>query len=309
MNDKTHIAIIGIGAVGGYYGGLLAGHYHQSDDVEVSFIVRGENKKTIIDKGLRIQADEFDKVVHPDHITDDPSTLKTLDYLICSTKSYGLLQSIEQAMPCINEQTVILPLLNGVDSRDRIKGILPENEVWDGCAYIVSRLKEPGLIQTHSSLRTLYFGSDNGTEEKLKKAEQILRDAGIDVKWSKEIKKSIWEKFIFISAMATLTSYLDGTVGEVLAGEKGRNLFHSLLNEIKAVADARQIPLSENIVQDTIKKSIYMPPESTTSMHSDFQAGKATEVESLTGYVVKSGHEMGKEVPLYEMMYKKLKQG
>ncbi|MEX2404772.1 MAG: 2-dehydropantoate 2-reductase, partial [Balneolales bacterium] len=167
MHSKTHIAIIGIGAVGGFYSGLLAGHYYQSDEVEVSFIVRGLNKKAIIENGLRIKAADFDQVVHPDNITDDPSTLRTIDYLICCTKSYGLEQSIEQVKPAIDSQTVILPLLNGVDSRETIEKLLPENEVWDGCAYIVSRLEEPGLIQTHSKMRSLNFGSDKGTAEKL----------------------------------------------------------------------------------------------------------------------------------------------
>ncbi|MEX2404125.1 MAG: ketopantoate reductase C-terminal domain-containing protein, partial [Balneolales bacterium] len=137
--------------------------------------------------------------------------------------------------------------------------------------------------------------------------EAIFRNAGIDAYWSKNIEKTIWEKFIFISAMATVTSYLDTTVGDIQTKEEGQKLFLALLTEIKAVADAKRIPVSDNIIQDTIEKSSYMPPESTTSMHSDFQAGKLTELESLTGYIVKSGRELGVDVPTYEMMYTKLK--
>ncbi|HWY97894.1 MAG TPA: 2-dehydropantoate 2-reductase [Bacteroidia bacterium] len=303
----TKIAIAGIGGVGGYLGGMLAKHFESSTDVEIYFIARGENEKAIKQNGLRVETTKGNFVTHPKLTTSNPNETGIVNFLIYCTKSYDLEESIEQFKPCINKDTVILPLLNGVDSSERIKTILPENEVWDGCIYIVSQLSEPGLIKETGNINTLFFGSANGTEAKLKKLESIFKESGISATLSGNIQQEIWKKFIFLSPIATLTSYLDANFGVILSSEEHKKTLWSLLHEIKAVADAKKISLPDDIIQKTMGTMLGLQKETTTSMHRNFQKGKKTELESLAGYVVRLGKQLNTATPTYEMIYEKLK--
>ena len=303
----TKIAIVGIGGVGGYLGGMLAKHFEGSTEVEIYFIPRGENEKAIKQNGLKVETTKGSFVTHPKLTTSNPGEIGLIDFLIYCTKSYDLEESIKQFIPCINKETVILPLLNGVDSKERITAILPGNEVWDGCIYIVSQLSEPGLIKETGNINTLFFGSDTGTEVKLKKLETIFKESGISCTLSGNIQQEIWKKFIFLSPIATLTSYLNVNFGVILSSEEHKKTLWSLLHEIKAVADAKKISLPVDIIQKTMGTMLGLQKETTTSMHRDFQKGKKTELESLAGYVVRLGKQLNTATPTYEIIYGKLK--
>lgn len=295
------IAITGIGGVGGYFGGLLAKHYSGSD-IEIFFIARGENEKVVHEQGLKMQTSQGEFVVHPKLVTSDPAKIGAVDYLICCTKGYDLEEAVLHCKPCIRNETILLPLLNGVNAKEKIKKIYPDNEVWDGCVYLVSRLAEPGLIKETGNIRKLYFGSDEGDQDQLQSFEKIFCDAGIDATWSKNILETTWEKFLFISPIATVTSYLDKTIGEVFGDENGEKLLQQLLAEIKSVADAKGIVLPDDTMNKNIDKMRSLPAGTTSSMHSDFRKGGRTELGSLTGYVIQSAHTFGVSVPTYEMM-------
>ncbi len=303
----TKIAIAGIGGVGGYFGGMLAKHFEDSKEVEIYFIARGENEKAIQKNGLRVETTKGNFVAYPKLTTSKPEEIGVVDYLICCTKSYDLEKSMNQLKPCIGKQTVILPLHNGVDSSEKIKAMFPGIEVWLGCVYIVAQLSEPGLVKETGSIATFYFDSENGTSNKLDRAETLFKEAGVNAILPDDIKQTIWKKFLFISPMATLTSYLDVKFGDILSNEEHKRLLGLLLNEIKAVADAKGINFPDDILEKTFATILALPKDITTSMHRDFQKGKTTEIESLTGYVVKQGKLFNVPTPTYEMMYEDLK--
>ncbi|TND08121.1 MAG: 2-dehydropantoate 2-reductase [Bacteroidetes bacterium] len=300
------IVISGIGGVGGYFGGLLA-HHFRNTNTEIYFIARGENEKAIRQHGLRMETGTGNFTAYPKRVSAKASDIGPADLFICCTKTYDLEENIEQSKACIGSGTVILPLHNGVDSRERIKKLLPGNETWDGCVYLVSRLAAPGLIRETGNIRKLFFGSVSDNGGKQEETEHIFRDAGIEAQWSPEIESTTWEKFCFISPLATVTSHLDSSIGATLADEHGRTLINALLPEIKAVADSKQIRLPENIIPLTQDKMAAIPYETKTSMHSDFQKGGKTELESLTGYVVRSAQALHLDVPNYERLYEALK--
>ncbi len=248
-----------------------------------------------------------DFTVHPAMVTNEPGDIGKVDLFLCCTKGYDLEEAILQCRPCISEKTILLPLLNGVDAKERILKILPENEVWDGCVYLVSRLAEPGLVKETGNIRKLFFGSESGKPDMLEAIERIFLDAGIEATWSRNIEETIWEKFLFISPIATITSYLDKTIAEVFADEESEKLLQQLLSEIKEVADAKGIRLSENTTAKNIEKMRSLPPGTTSSMHSDFRKGGSAEVESLTGYVVRLAQGMAVSTPVYVKMFEKLR--
>jgi 2-dehydropantoate 2-reductase len=300
--EKKNIAILGIGAVGGYIGALLAKKYFQSNEVNIIFIAREKTVSVIREKGLKLITSSAEKIVHPALASSDPAEVGKLDYLICCVKSYDLEESLSAYKDCITGKTIILPLLNGVDAKERIAAILPQAQVWEGCVYIISRLLEPGVIKESGNIHVFHFGSDSATEEKLEEFYRLLSDAGVDVKLSRQILLTTWEKFLFISVVASSTSYFDKTIGAVMENEDCRKVVSKLLSEIKALADARGIFFPDGIEERIIAKIESMPYDATSSMHSDFQKGGKTELRSLTEYVVKEGKRLGVKTPEYEMV-------
>ncbi len=203
------MVIAGIGGVGGYFGGLLARNYYRSKNIEVYFYARGEHLNEIKKNGLKVVSTDLEFKASPKIATNDANEFGIVDYLIVCTKTYDLKKTIAQLHPCINHKTVILPLLNGVNNRERINKILPENVVCDGCVYIISRRTQPGVVVNSGNIRKLYFGLDNQENDKLLLLEKLFLEANIEAALSGKISSVIWEKYIFISSVATATSYFD----------------------------------------------------------------------------------------------------
>ncbi len=305
--SKTKIAISGIGAVGGYYGGLLAARYKDSDNVDVYFISRGENLKAIRENGIEVKNTFLTIKARPTLATDKPAEIGgPVDYLFCCTKSYDLDENIAQLAPIIGPDTVIIPLLNGADITERIQKLLPDNEVWKGCVYIGSRLVRPGRIEKFTIKDRVFLGNNKKDKTRLKELQEILANARILTTVPDDIDLEIWKKFFMISTAATATSYFNETISEVL--DRHIDLYITLSYELKSVAEAKGIRFKDNPVFSSIEAQKIMPNNSTTSMHSDFKRGSRTEVETLTGYVVRTAEELGVEVPTYQFMYKGLTQ-
>jgi 2-dehydropantoate 2-reductase len=301
------IVIAGIGGVGGYFGGKLAAYYAaRPAEVEVSFVARGANEAAIRERGLSVESDGQAWVARPARLTSEPAELGVADLIICCTKGYDLEHSIAQLQPCLGPDTVVLPLLNGVDSYERIKRLLPEQEVWDGCVYIVARLTEPGLVRDTGNIRALHFGSRQGPSARQEQVARLLQAAGIDARLASDVLSAIWQKFVFISPVATLTSAFDASLGAVLAGPETRPLVDELLAEVLQLAAGLGISLPADIRARTLGTMNALPYATVSSMYNDYQQGKATEVESLTGYVVRSSQALGLPCPAYERLYAQL---
>lgn len=304
---KTKIIIAGIGGVGGYFGGLLAKHFCNDANVEIYFVARGRHLKEIQTKGLKVINGESEFIARPALATYDPTEIGIANFIIVATKSYDLESMIQQLQPCINQDTIVLPLLNGVDSKDRIKNILPDNIVLDGCVYIVSRLKEPGVIENTGNIQTLYFGLDNFANDRLLLLEKIFKAANIDATLSQNISTFIWEKFIFISPTATATSYFNNSIGELLADGKKLATIIELVEEVRLIAQAKEIVIPDHITEKTLNRLKALPFEATSSLHSDFKSNKPkNELGSLTGYVVDEGRKYNIETPVYLKTYNSL---
>jgi 2-dehydropantoate 2-reductase len=297
---KTKIGILGLGGVGGYFGGLLAKAYFESDEVEIIFIARNETRRAIAESGLKIVTDNSEIIVYPKLVSNNPEEIGELDYLICATKSYDIEESLLSLQKCIVTNTVILPLYNGVDASERIQKISPENEVLQGCVYIVSMILLPGTIRKIGFFEKLFFGSQTVSNTKLEELQNIFQKAKIESYLVENMEETVWEKFIFISALASATSYLNQNIGEILGNPESKSVYVTLLHEIEAVAKAKGLQLPGDIVNQTIIKLEKSPKEATSSMHRDLLAGKNTEVISLTQFVVNEGLKHGVKTPLYE---------
>lgn len=303
---STKIAVVGIGGVGGYYGGLLAKTYETNPDIDICFVARGAHLKAIQEKGLKVITESGEFVAQPRIATEYAAELGVVDYVIISTKSYDLESTIEQLKPCIGPNTIILPLLNGVDISERIERILPQNEVWEGCVYIVGRLNEPGVVESSGGIHDLFFGVRNSNSAQLEWMEKTMLDAGIKAQLSQDIGMIIWRKFIFISTTATLTSYFNVGFRDLLTDDIRKETTFKILNEVTALSKADGITFDFDIVESTIKHIERLPFETTSSMHSDYQAGKNTELETLTNIVIQLGKKLQVPTPTYAKVYQEM---
>ena len=300
---KTKIAIVGTGGVGGFLGGLLARRYHDDPSVGIYFISRGQALENIRRRGLIVDSQQGNFTACPEAATDSAAEIGTMDYILLCTKAYDIEGAVEQIRPAIGPQTVILPFLNGVDSAEKIKKILPGHAVWDGCVYVVAFIVEPGHIVERTNGYRYLFGSAQGPDERLGQLERIFTGAEVRARLVPDITRRVWDKFAFISTVATVTSYTDEPYGGVLGNPDYRMQFMAVLDEFQAVAKARGIELSGGIAGKVVDQMERIPADTTTSMQRDFRARRSTELESLTGYIVREGRRLGVPTPVYDRMY------
>ncbi|MDD3321363.1 MAG: 2-dehydropantoate 2-reductase [Paludibacter sp.] len=303
---KIKILIVGLGGVGGYYGGLLAKYCKNIPEIEIYFFARGKHLETIKKNGLTVIAETETFVVHPKLATNDVAELGKMHYVILTTKSYDLIQTLDQISACIDNNTIILPLLNGADISERIRTHFPLNQVWDGCVYIVGRLNEPGIVESSGGLHDLYFGAEKGSNEKLVWMDNLFKNAGIESHLEENIKKIIWRKFMFISVTASLTSYFNVGFRDLLTDDHRKMLTLSCFNELLNIAHSEGVDFEPDIIESTIRKIERLPFKTTSSMHSDFIAGKTTEIDTLTKVVINIGKKNGVETPTYKVIFQSL---
>ena len=302
--QKKKIVILGIGGVGGYIGGFLADKYANSIEYEVVFIARGQHAQKIKENGLSVKMDDQRLTVKPDEVTNNLSEIGKIDILICATKSYDLLDSIQQLKDSISNETIILPLLNGVDSFQKLKTLFPQSKVLNGCIFIVSKIAEPGVIEITGSNHYVCIGSNDLPIETVKSVYDLFVKANLNVRLSEDIDKAVWEKYIFISSLATLTTLKDKTIGHILENEELKEILISLMCEVKSLADAQNIQINDSFIEKNISAMEKMPYETTSSMHRDKRAEKQIEIESLSNYVVQLGKQLNIETKTFEQTLK-----
>jgi 2-dehydropantoate 2-reductase len=305
--SKLKILIVGIGGVGGYYGGKLARAYKGSESVEVHFLTRGANLEQIRKDGLKVitSAEAFYAI--PFLVSDNAEDFGKVDYVLLCTKTYDLASALQQIVPCIKEETVIIPLLNGVGNEEMIRRVYENSHIATGCTYLVSRLTAAGEVSNTGNIQKIFFGSENVPLELLSKLETLFREAQIDSKRCDDIQSILWEKFIFLSPTATATSYYDQTLGPLFEDYEKVETIRQLISEVYSLAQHYKINLPENMVELTLTKMKALPYDTTSSMHSDFKGGKGkTELESLTGYVVSESEKHNLSQKMYPNMYEYL---
>lgn len=298
--QKKRIVILGIGGVGGYIGGFLSDKYANSNEYEVVFIARGQHAQKIKENGLSVKMDDQTLTLKPDDVTNDLSQIGKIDILICATKSYDLLDSIKRLKDSISNETIILPLLNGVDSYGKIKQLFPQSKVLNGCIFIVSKIAEPGIVEITGSNHYVCIGSNDLSNEIQQSVFELFDKAKINVRLSENIDKAVWEKYIFISSLATLTTLKDKTIGQILENKELKETFIAMMNEVKSLADAQNIQINDSFIEKNIAAMEKMPYQTTSSMHRDKRAGKQIEIDSLSNYVVQLGKKLNIETNTFE---------
>jgi 2-dehydropantoate 2-reductase len=299
-------AILGSGAVGGYYGARLARAGH-----DVTFIARGAHLEAIRSRGLEIRSPALGDFTVQARAESDTARVGAVDVVLYAVKAYDNASALPLLRPLVGDATSVLTVQNGVDSAAEVAAAAGEPHTLGGTTYIATALEAPGLIVQTGDHRRIVFGEVFGELPRLSDRVRAIHDAfaGADIQSFPvgDGRVPIWEKFVFLAALAAFTGAARLPIGPVWGDPVTRRQFLAGCREIEALARAEGVPVAADVVERIVPYVEAIPGTMRSSLLIDLQAGKRIEVEALQGAVVRRAAKLGLAVPIMETLYSVLK--
>ena len=298
------IAIIGAGAVGGFYGARLAQAGH-----DVAFVARGANLEALRARGIQVKSTLGD-IALPVRAESDPARIGPVDLVIVAVKTYSNPQALPLIAPLVGSGTMVLPLQNGVDSADEVSAITGPEPVLGGTTYIAVTLIEPGLIEHVGSARRIVFGEafgDRIVTPRVERLRGLLADAGIQAEAAADVRIPLWEKLIFLAPIAGLTAAARLPIGPAWAHAEFRETYDRASAETEAVARHEGVAVAADVRDQKHRYLDKSPGTMRTSMMVDITSGRPLELEALLGTIVRRGRAAGIPTPVTSALYGLLK--
>ena len=297
------IAAMAAGAVGGYFGARLAAAGH-----DVFFIARGANLAAMKANGLKVESVHGDLHLPKPNVTDDPKSVGPVDIVLFAVKLWDTETAAEQARPLVGANTRVITLQNGVDSVERLSAVLPPDRICGGAAYIATTIAAPGVIKHTSHFAKMRYGrADKKPDATLQAFTDAGKAAKLDVDISADINVELWEKFIFLTAMAGATGSMRSPIGAIRSDPELRGFFRALMEEAYAVGRAKGVGLAPDFVEGRMKFLETIEPGMKASMAHDLERGNRIELDWLAGKVRALGREYGIPTPASDTVYTVLK--
>ena len=300
------IAILGSGAVGGYYGAKLARAGH-----DVMFIARGAHLAAIRERGLQIKSNELGDFVVRGKAEEDTSKVGAVELVLVAVKAYDNATALPLLRPMLGNETAVLTVQNGVDSPTEVAAIAGEERTLGGTTYVASALEAPGLIVQTGTHRRIVFGEAFGNlprmSDRVDRIHEALTGADIQSYPVSDGRVPIWEKFVFLAALAGFTGAARLPIGPVWGDPFTRAQFLAGSREIEALARAEGVPVAADVVDRMAPYLDAMPGSMRSSLLIDLQQGKRLEVEALQGAVVRRAARLGIQTPIMSTLYSVLK--
>jgi 2-dehydropantoate 2-reductase len=287
--------ILGAGAVGGYYGSRLfrAGHV-------VRLVARGAHAEAIARSGLEVRSDLGDVAMPPATLVRALSDESPVDCLLVAVKLKDTVEAARGARSMVGPDTVVMSLQNGVDKDDDLSRVFGPERVVGGITYILATITEPGVVVHNGTVARIVTGERDGKPSaRLGAVVAAMRDAGIDVVHSDDIRRDTWKKLIFLSAMAALTTLTGLTIGEILIDARLRRALQTAMEEGAAVAAAEGIQLPDGFVAERMAFIATLPADGRSSMAADLAKGAPLELEWLSGAIVRRAARHAIDVPIH----------
>jgi len=297
------IAVMGAGAIGGYFGGRLA-----KAGFDVSFIARGAHLDVIRKNGLKVLSPLGDFTIHPATVTDDPAEVGPVDVILFMVKNYDTLRAAEQIRPLVGPDTAIIPFQNGVEARAMLSNVLGARHVLGGVAFIPASIQEPGVIKHNAELAKLVFGEfDKQITPRALSFLDALEKAGVTGEIPADISMVLWSKLMFLTSMSAINCITRQPVGLVQSDGETIALYMDAMREVAAVAAAHGVSLGEEAIANNMALAQSFPPNNKTSMFQDLEADRRLEIDYLSGAVVRLGREKGIETPIHRTAWVAIK--
>jgi 2-dehydropantoate 2-reductase len=297
------IAIMGAGGVGGFYGGRLAQAGH-----DVTFIARGEHLRAIQTMGLSLVSDTENAIVPNAQATDDPARIAPVDVVLFCVKLFDTEDAARAIQPLLNNGGICITLQNGVDGQQRIAAVVGGDRVLAGLAYVSALIEAPGVIRYNSRAPSIKFGEADGTmSERAVRFRDACRAARIDAEVAADIQAAQWYKFVGLATNAALNCVVRKPAGVCYHDADLLTQARAGFTEGAAVAKAMGIKLPADIVEQHLQNHQKFPPGMYASMYHDLARGRRLELDSLSGLIVRKGHELNVPTPFHAMAYACLK--
>ena len=297
------IAIMGAGAVGGYFGGLLARAGHT-----VTFIARGAHLAAMREHGLVLDTPKGRLAVDTARFVEHPSEAGSCDVVLFAVKAYDLESAAAPLKPLVDGGACVVSVLNGVDHQDRIASVLGAGSVLGGLAMVSGVIVDPGLIRYTSDMSGLRFGEADGSmSERATAFRDACEGAGFSADLASNIRVAQWAKFVGLATNAALTSLFRLPAGYVYHDPDIIPMATRAFAEVAAVARAEGVEMPADIVPRTLALHQSFPKTMYASMYHDLAKGRPLELDSFSGYIVRRGRALGVATPVHEMAWLALK--
>ena len=293
------IVIVGAGGVGGYFGGRWV-----EAGLDVTFLARGAHLEALRAEGLRVQSPLGDLRIDVSAV-GTAEEVGEADLIFVATKSWQLQAAAEALGPMVGPGTIVLGLQNGVEAAGVLSTFVPPSRVLGGTCRIMSFIERPGVIRHAGVDPTLAFGELPGSEPGLARPLlEALRGAkGMTLDLAEDIEAEIWRKFLFIAPVSGVGSVTRAPIGVIRTLPEARRMLEAAVVEVFKVAVAKGVALGDSAGRDAMGFIDAVPYEGTSSMQRDFRDGRRTELEELSGAVVRFGAAAGIDVPVHSVIY------
>ncbi|SDO39980.1 2-dehydropantoate 2-reductase [Paenibacillus sp. yr247] len=293
-----NIVIVGAGAVGGYFGGKM-----MKAGVPVSFFVRENRFRQLSENGLRVRSMHGDFSVRP-KLTKSAEEAGRPDIIIVAVKTYQLEGTFPALDVWVSQGAKVVPLLNGIEAAERLVERYGDRTVLGGLSYVESTLDAEGQIVQTSPMQEILFGALNtDSEAAAMQLMQTLRSCDFKVTLSDNIKRDMWEKYMFLTVLSGMTSATRKPLGDILTDEAASHFLQDMLDELAQLARAEGITFPKDIKTKIMGRYANASRTMTSSMYRDLVNGLPLELESLHGYAVRLGEKHRVNTPFVRSVY------
>lgn len=291
MTQPLKVAVMGAGAVGCYFGGMLARGGH-----DVVLIARPQHVQAIDRDGLRMQTTTFDEQVRLS-ASSDAAAVQGADLVMFCVKSGDTESAGRQILPHLKPDTLVLCLQNGVDNADRLRSVLPDHAVAAAVVYVATEMAGPGHVKHHGRGDLLIEPSASSEA-----VAQALIAAGVPTDISPNVRGALWAKLILNCAYNAVSAIAQLPYGKTVQGEGVTDVMRDVVAECLAVAKAEGVQVAGDAHVAVGKLAASMPGQ-MSSTAQDLARGKRTEIDYLNGLIVQRGEALGIPTPANRVLW------
>jgi 2-dehydropantoate 2-reductase len=289
---------MGSGGVGGYFGARLV-----QGGADVTFIARGAHLAAMRANGLAVEGPEPIRLPRV-NATDDPGTIGPVDIVLFSVKLWDIESAARSLLPIMTPQTGIISFQNGVQKDDTLRAVFGADAVMGGVAYMATTIGRPGVIAQPGTMQRMLFGEYDGRRSSRAEALlEVARKGGINAEISDDIRRAIWEKYVFLVGLSGATTSMRAPLGPIRTHPQTRQFLLDLMREAVAVGRAQGVALPEDYAEQRLAFIDGLPVDMTSSMHHDLDRGRPLEVRWLSGGVAEMGAAVGVPTPANRAVY------
>lgn len=310
-----HIAIYGVGAIGGFYGSLLADYInspiHKKQHHKISFVARGENLKAIQENGLTLikdkGSDEEEILNQEVDIYENFQDLKNVDAVLLCVKCKDTISAAEDIKNNLNENSYVVSIQNGIDNEEKLSVVLGSNRVIACLTNIAAQNEEAGVYSQTGNYNILLGELDNSNSPRINELCDLFKSAEINAQITQTIQKDLWSKLVWNAAFNPISALHKATIGELYDKQEYMDIIRGIMNEVVKVSELEGIKLAPELTDNHIKRTSAPEWRSfKTSMLQDTLAGKNIELEELLGIVIKKAQTHGINTPNALLIYNSL---